>query len=129
MKDLVEITSAEAGTGAWAVTGETGGTYVFGVRLDPEHPVFRGHFPGKPILPGVCSLAIIRECAARAAGVALKFSSIRESKFLSAVLPTAQLTVELNLVQDADKTYAVDATLSEGETVMLKLKAIIEKDE
>ena len=37
------------------------GHYAFRVRLDASHPVYRGHFPGHPVLPGVCTLQLVRE--------------------------------------------------------------------
>ena len=36
------------------------GHYAFRVRLDASHQVFRGHFPGHPMLPGVCTLQLVR---------------------------------------------------------------------
>ena len=36
------------------------GHYAFRVRLDASHPVYRGHFPGHPVLPGVCTLQLVR---------------------------------------------------------------------
>ena len=33
----------------------------FTVELNPQHDIYRGHFPHKPITPGVCSLQMIWE--------------------------------------------------------------------
>ena len=32
------------------------------VELLPNHAIYGGHFPGQPVVPGVCTLTIIREC-------------------------------------------------------------------
>jgi 3-hydroxyacyl-[acyl-carrier-protein] dehydratase len=29
--------------------------------LNPKHAIFAGHFPGQPVVPGVCMLQIIKE--------------------------------------------------------------------
>lgn len=115
MKGLFEITPS----------GEDG---LFEVRLNPDHAVFSGHFPGKPILPGVCSLMIVRECASSLAGRPLRYTSIKESKFLSAVTPSEAPVVKLRLMTDGE-TYTADATISAAETIKLKLKAILTTDE
>ena len=31
------------------------------VKLNAHHPIFKGHFPGQPVLPGVCMLEMIQE--------------------------------------------------------------------
>ncbi|HOO98755.1 MAG TPA: hypothetical protein PK766_04290, partial [Bacteroidales bacterium] len=31
------------------------------VEIDGGHPVFKGHFPGKPVLPGMATIEILRE--------------------------------------------------------------------
>lgn len=38
------------------------------VRLLPESPVYRGHFPGYPITPGVCLVDIALELISERAG-------------------------------------------------------------
>ncbi len=95
---------------------------LFEVRLNPGHDIFRGHFPGNPVLPGVCSLMIVRECASRMAGVPLGYASVRESKFLAAITPEKRLDVKLNLSKEGDG-YPLAATINSGDTTMLKLKA------
>lgn len=52
--------------------------------LDPRHPALPGHFPGRPLLPGVLLLdQVIAAAAAR--GVAV--TRLQSVKFLQAVLP------------------------------------------
>ena len=31
------------------------------IRLNPEHEIFRAHFPGQPITPGVCQIQMVTE--------------------------------------------------------------------
>lgn len=31
------------------------------VSVDAGHKIFEGHFPGQPVLPGVCQIQLIKE--------------------------------------------------------------------
>ncbi len=120
MKDLYEISPAHgAGEG------------VFEVRLNPGHDIFRGHFPGNPVLPGICSLMLVRDCASRLAARPLRYASVRESKFLAAITPDAHPTVRIKLTAADPETDArtLDATIQSGDVTMLKLKARLTPDE
>ncbi len=106
----------------------------FRVRLDPQHAIFRGHFPGNPVLPGICSLMIVRECASRMAGAPLRYNCVQESKFLSAIIPAPDtlLAVRIKLSQGPQAgQYGLDATIQDAEAgvTMLKLKASLQPDE
>jgi 3-hydroxyacyl-[acyl-carrier-protein] dehydratase len=98
---------------------------MFETTLNPGHAVFAGHFPGNPVLPGVCSMMMVRECASRLVGRELRYAAVKECKFLAAITPDLRLTIKLNLNCD----YGLDATIQSGETVMLKLKATLTPDE
>lgn len=60
------------------------------------HPSFPGHFPGRPILPGVLLLSEVME-ALRELGDALAIAGceIASAKFLSPVAPGDELTITL----------------------------------
>lgn len=101
---------------------------MFEVRLNPEHGIFRGHFPDNPVLPGICSLMIIRDCASLMATRSLEYASVKESKFLSVITPDTPLSIRLKLSKDNDH-YPLDAIISCGETTMFKLKASLKAHE
>ena len=73
------------------------GHYAFRVRLDASHPVYRGHFPGHPVLPGVCTLQLVRECLNRGTGRRFRYAAIRECKFLGMVVPQADELLEIDI--------------------------------
>ncbi len=56
--------------------------------LPPEHPVFRGHFPGNPIVPGVMLLEWVLGEVAQALSRAPAALRIREAKFFTPLAPT-----------------------------------------
>ena len=70
------------------------------VDIAVDHPAFAGHFPGRPMLPGVALVAEAMEAAAadpalaRAIGPAPRLTVV---KFLAPVGPGARLEVSLSL--------------------------------
>lgn len=73
-------------------------THVVRRRVPVDHPSFAGHFPGRPILPGVLLLAEVME-ALRELGddAAVAGCEIASAKFLSPVGPGAELTITLQV--------------------------------
>jgi 3-hydroxymyristoyl/3-hydroxydecanoyl-(acyl carrier protein) dehydratase len=59
-----------------------------------EHPVFAGHFPGAPILPGVMLLDIVLHTIATARNIALERCEISAVKFLSPAHPGDALAIQ-----------------------------------
>ena len=68
------------------------------LHVAADHPAFAGHFPGRPLLPGVTLLAEVLEALAAdpalsaQLGPTLKLGSV---KFLSPVLPGATLSIHV----------------------------------
>jgi 3-hydroxymyristoyl/3-hydroxydecanoyl-(acyl carrier protein) dehydratase len=52
-----------------------------------DHPAFAGHFPGRPMVPGVVLLDRVVLLVAEATGHAPETLTLRSVKFLSPVLP------------------------------------------
>jgi 3-hydroxyacyl-[acyl-carrier-protein] dehydratase len=70
------------------------------VAIDAAHPAFDGHFPGRPVLPGVALLAEVLEAAhdepllAACIGAAPRLAVV---KFLAPVGPGASLAISFRL--------------------------------
>ena len=55
------------------------------IELNPGHALYQGHFPGQPVVPGVCTLQMIKESAEQIVSQPLQYVQIASSKFLSAI--------------------------------------------
>lgn len=73
-----------------------------------DHPAFPGHFPGRPILPGVVLLAEVIAEVARASGDSAGRWSIASAKFLSPVTPGTSLTL-VRTASEREVRFAVRA--------------------
>lgn len=89
------------------------GTLAATLDVVPGHPAFEGHFPGRPILPGVVLLAEAMALAARAAQCAPEELILRRCKFQQPAAPGACLALSC----EADgETIAFE--IREGEAVV-----------
>jgi len=72
-----------------AVTELVPGEKADGVKTFPaSDPVFRGHFPGDPVVPGVLLTEALAQLAGLAAGQAgLRLAAIKSMKFPTAARP------------------------------------------
>lgn len=62
-----------------------------------EQPVFAGHFPGHPLLPGVMLLAFARDTVTSTLGRCCRIRNILRQKFLEPTLPGHTIVVECQL--------------------------------
>ena len=99
-----------------------GVSYIFEVELNPAHKVFEGHFPQEPILPGVVSIRIIKECCELLKGESVSYSSIGQCKFPSAVNPQKHNNIRMT-ISLIDNVLNAEGCSTEG--VFIKLKAKI----
>lgn len=67
-------------------------------EVPADHPSLAGHFPGRPIVPGVVLLDLIYEAIAAARAVDLV--SIVSTKFQQAVSPQMRIDVHVRLTPD-----------------------------
>ncbi len=60
------------------------------ISFNAAHEIFKGHFPGQPVVPGVCTMQIVRELLEQQTGKKLFMQNAANVKFLQLILPEVQ---------------------------------------
>lgn len=104
-------------------TNET--EWIVQIKLNPLHPVYSGHFPQQPIVPGVCLLQIIKECAETICHTTLQYKQIASCKFLSAINPREiqELTFYFTITKNEGTTFQIQIEGKSSHETCIKLKA------
>lgn len=95
------------------------------IKLDPSHPVFEAHFPGRPILPGVYMIQMVKEVVETWTGNKIKLVLGQDLKFLSVINPqeNPMLQMELKITREEEKIRIVAQLLSNA-VVFFKFKGV-----
>ena len=92
------------------------------VKLHKEHDVFKGHFPGNPIMPGVCMMQMIKEITEQITGQKLFLSVATNVKFMAKINPEENEIIDLNLkISEDNDIIKVKNITSFDQTIALKL--------
>lgn len=102
---------------------------IVSIRINAQHEVFKGHFPGNPVMPGVCMMQIIKELCETICGSSLLMQSLSNVKFMALINPEVNpdLRLELKISQSEDGLVKVKNTTYFHDTVALKLSSTYKK--
>lgn len=91
-----------------------------------EHPIFQGHFPGQPVVPGVCMIQLIQETLEQALDKEVVLVSSSQVKFLHVIDPRQFPSTDLLLQYSVNEngTYQVSSTLMKETTSFMKMNAV-----
>lgn len=104
---------------------KNGNSATYRCRLHPEAPVFKAHFPGFPVLPGVLTLKMVVDAINASQSFSTKtltVQSIGNAKYLAVVNPQETQEVEISVALKAEKNadepavFQFKATVQNGET-------------
>ena len=80
------------------ITDYQPGQWARGVKcVTINEPFFQGHFPGRPVMPGVLILAALSEEGAQ--GKLALFGGVKNARFRRQVVPGDVLTLECELIE------------------------------
>ncbi|MBL7858692.1 MAG: hypothetical protein JNM57_13475 [Cyclobacteriaceae bacterium] len=92
------------------------------VSLEPSHPVFEGHFPDLPIVPGVAMMQLVREILEVQVGRKFSITAVDNMKFLAVLNPLQNKQVEVSVTYaEEDGSVLVNASLFDGNVTFFKL--------
>lgn len=103
---------------------KNGNSATYRCRLHPEAPVFKAHFPGFPVLPGVLTLKMVVDAINASqffSTQTLTVQSIGNAKYLAVVNPQETQEVEISVALKAEKNA--------DEPAVFQFKATVQNEE
>ncbi len=93
------------------------------VSFNAGHDIFKGHFPGMPVVPGVCLVKIVRELLEKQTRKAYQLRKADSIKFLQFVTPeqVKNLNFEMTVTPVENQLRVVNTAYFNG-TIYFKFK-------
>lgn len=97
---------------------QNGEKYIVSIEMNPKHDIYKGHFPGNPITPGVCLTQMVKETVEfitktklqMVKGDNLKFTAIHNPEVNRNVTMSLNIKVKEPGVLQADSIISADTT-------------------
>ena len=67
----------------------------FNIILNPDNLIYKAHFPGQPVTPGVCILQMLQELLSIEVDKQLFIKNIKNAKFISMMSPVTDSRVSV----------------------------------
>ncbi|MCJ7933670.1 MAG: 3-hydroxyacyl-ACP dehydratase [Chryseobacterium sp.] len=98
------------------------GSIIAHIHLNKDHDIFKGHFPGNPVTPGVCMMQIVKELTEKFTGSRLFLKTASNVKFMAIINPfeTPDLKLQLDIDENGEDVKVKNTTVF-GETIALKM--------
>lgn len=95
------------------------------VSFNSHHDIFNGHFPGQPIVPGVCMMEMVKELLEQQVDTTLWLRNASQVKFLQFITPDVHPVI--NISWKAERTgYTVNASFLNNASALFKLSGMFE---
>ena len=96
------------------IEGLPEGQSGFNIKLNPDHLIYKAHFPGQPVTPGVCILQMIQELLSVQKGMPLYIRKIKNAKFTNVISPQtdSEISVIFNSVSEEEGGIKAQGTVA-----------------
>ena len=96
------------------------------LSLSVTHNIFAGHFPGHPVVPGVCMMQMVKEMLEQQIGRETILEKASTMKFLNMINPQVNSNVSIDVKHSVaeDGKINVDAQLYGESIVFFKFKGV-----
>lgn len=98
----------------------------FHVILLSDCDVYRGHFPGNPVSPGVCNIEMVKECFATLLATEPKILTIDRCRLTAVASPAVspELDIEMSWTE-AGGQYQLMATIKDDKQQYMDMKCTL----
>lgn len=98
-------------------------SYQVEIELNAQHPIYEGHFPQQAVVPGVCTLTMIKECIGQILSKDVQLHAIKECKYTSALIPQNDFRIIISICFIGDNNVQSEVKRFDSQEIVLKLKA------
>jgi 3-hydroxyacyl-[acyl-carrier-protein] dehydratase len=105
---------------------ETDNQIQASVKLKTDHAIFKGHFPGQPVLPGVCMMEMISEITGEYLRQSFRISGGPMIKFLHMIDPQKNSQVSLEIkYQYTTENVTTSGKIYSGSEIFMKFQLFL----
>lgn len=96
------------------------------VLINPACPIYKAHFPGNPITPGVCVIQAAGEILENKLNRKIYLKTVKNVKFLSVIIPQEgkKLRYTFSNVTEEEECLKTQIVVSDEATVYAKISLI-----
>lgn len=99
------------------------GSFSASITFNSGHEIFKGHFPGQPVVPGVCLIHIIKEISIKIAENETVLTDGSNIKFLQVIDPSIHNEVQIKgTLSESKENIKITATILNEDLVFCKFK-------
>lgn len=95
------------------------------ILLNSKHDVYKGHFPGQAVVPGVIQLQMVKEILEEHTKQRLFMGTISQVKYLHMIDPSAtpRLTLSLQYKKNDEDGFLLTASITYENMLFTRVKA------
>ena len=105
----------------------TGVAITATLTINAGHKIFEGHFPGQPIVPGVCMMQMVKEIIETVIQKKTGLVKAYDMKFMAVIDPSKNnhISASLKYIPDENGQLQVTAAFFKEELVYFKFKGVL----
>ncbi|MBZ9729633.1 hydroxymyristoyl-ACP dehydratase [Salegentibacter sp. JZCK2] len=100
------------------------------IKINKDHAIYDGHFPGRPVTPGVILMNLFKEEAERRCACKLQFKKGNNVKFMAVVDPNTDAILNLETeITEENQEIKLKGIAKNSAGISLKINSIYKKVE
>ena len=97
------------------------------LELNKKHKIFKGHFPGHPVVPGACMFQMVKEITEIAVGSEIQLRKADDIKFLMMINPNENKIIQARLnYKEDDGKINISASFLKDNSICFKFKGMFQ---
>jgi 3-hydroxyacyl-[acyl-carrier-protein] dehydratase len=98
---------------------------IFSIKLNPNHKVYKGHFPQQAVVPGVIQLQIAKELLEENLKLNLLMNDIIQVKYLKPIIPDQDTIIKFEITIKEQNASDIKTNVNIGSEDIIFTKAKI----